>query len=258
MPLDHAWIEQHIPAQGTHVPAGRGAVLGCGAHQLPQRHPSCTRQPAARPRPAGCRLRHRVRGAGDGGARRADRASAPLASTVSSAMRGSIGAAVGYLASVRNVALHVARLDDLAERSDGSRRAHHRRWPHGALRVLGVARAGRVLVSGRASIVFGQGTHEQRQRALVTGGSGGIGGAICRRLARDGHYVYVHCHRGLEAAQGLVRDIAAAGGRRRDARASTSPTPPPRARRSRQRSRPGRSRSWSTTPASTMTPCCPA
>src|SRR5260370_16947119 len=40
-------------------------------------------------------------------------ASAPLASTVSSHLRGSIGAALGYLASVRNVALHVSRLDDL-------------------------------------------------------------------------------------------------------------------------------------------------
>jgi len=48
---------------------------------------------------------------------------------------------------------------------------------------------------------------------LVTGGSGGIGGAICRRLARDGHHVYIHCHRGIEAAGELAREIQACGGR---------------------------------------------
>jgi 3-oxoacyl-[acyl-carrier protein] reductase len=51
------------------------------------------------------------------------------------------------------------------------------------------------------------------RRALVTGGSGAIGGALCRRLAREGHYVYVHCHRGGKAAEALVHEILDGGGR---------------------------------------------
>jgi 3-oxoacyl-[acyl-carrier protein] reductase len=51
------------------------------------------------------------------------------------------------------------------------------------------------------------------KRALVTGGSGGIGAAICRRLAANGCHVYVHANRGLEAAQQLVEEIRAEGGR---------------------------------------------
>ncbi|MGH8180226.1 MAG: 3-oxoacyl-ACP reductase FabG [Steroidobacteraceae bacterium] len=49
-------------------------------------------------------------------------------------------------------------------------------------------------------------------RALVTGSSGGIGAAICRRLARDGHHVYVHARQGVDAAEKLVEEITAAGG----------------------------------------------
>ena len=49
-------------------------------------------------------------------------------------------------------------------------------------------------------------------RALVTGGSGGIGAAICRRLGSAGHFVHVHAHRGLAAANAIAAEIVAAGG----------------------------------------------
>ncbi|PKO31706.1 MAG: 3-oxoacyl-ACP reductase FabG [Betaproteobacteria bacterium HGW-Betaproteobacteria-9] len=50
------------------------------------------------------------------------------------------------------------------------------------------------------------------RRALVTGGSGGIGAAICQRLAADGHHVIVHANRGLEKAQAIAAQIVADGG----------------------------------------------
>jgi 3-oxoacyl-[acyl-carrier protein] reductase len=50
------------------------------------------------------------------------------------------------------------------------------------------------------------------KRALVTGGSGGLGSAICRRLAADGLHVIVHANSNLAAAQALVESIIADGG----------------------------------------------
>ncbi|MDB5944925.1 MAG: 3-oxoacyl-[acyl-carrier-protein] reductase-like protein [Ramlibacter sp.] len=50
------------------------------------------------------------------------------------------------------------------------------------------------------------------KRAIVTGGSGGIGSAICRRLAADGFHVLVHANRQPLTAQEVVADIVAKGG----------------------------------------------
>jgi len=50
------------------------------------------------------------------------------------------------------------------------------------------------------------------RRALVTGGSGVIGAAICRALARTGVQVIIHAHRGQARAQQLAQDIMSEGG----------------------------------------------
>ena len=49
--------------------------------------------------------------------------------------------------------------------------------------------------------------------ALVTGGSGGIGRAVCLRLAKDGFDVAVHYNSGTERAEEVCREIAAMGRR---------------------------------------------
>jgi 3-oxoacyl-[acyl-carrier protein] reductase len=49
------------------------------------------------------------------------------------------------------------------------------------------------------------------KRALVTGGSGAIGGAIAAQLAADGHHVYVHANSGAARADAVVTQIRDAG-----------------------------------------------
>jgi 3-oxoacyl-[acyl-carrier protein] reductase len=51
------------------------------------------------------------------------------------------------------------------------------------------------------------------QVALVTGGSGGIGSAVARELARRGVAVAVHYHKGQTSAEDVCRAIEGAGGR---------------------------------------------
>ena len=49
------------------------------------------------------------------------------------------------------------------------------------------------------------------RRALVTGGSGAIGAAICRALAAQGVHVVIHANRGVERAVALAKELATAG-----------------------------------------------
>ena len=269
VPLDRQWIEQHIPHKGRMCLLDE--VLSWDAARIRCR--SATHRASDNPLRshgrlgAACGIEYAAQAMAVHGALVA--ASAPLERTVASSVRGSIGAAVGYLASVRNVALHVARLDDLRGGSHRRRAAHHRRRAHGAVRVLRVERRAAAAERPRQHRVRRRVRPARRRqrsarvsgsgrRALVTGGSGGIGGALCRRLAREGHHVYVHSHRGAAVAEALVREIVAGGGHATAINFDITDTRCHAALRSRRCSRPGRSRSSSTTPASTTMRCCPA
>lgn len=53
---------------------------------------------------------------------------------------------------------------------------------------------------------------ETLRRALVTGGSGDLGSAICRALAADRFHVIVHANRSLDRAEAIAAAIRADGG----------------------------------------------
>ena len=60
------------------------------------------------------------------------------------------------------------------------------------------------------------------RRALVTGGSGDLGAAICRALAADGLHVIVHANQGLARAQAIVMKSARPAAARRQSRSTWS------------------------------------
>lgn len=153
MPLDRQWIEQHIPHKGRMCLLDE--VLAWDAVRIRCR--SATHRSADNPLRlhgrlgAACGIEYAAQAMAVHGALIA--ASAPLASTVATSVRGSIGSSVGYLASVRNVTLRVERLDDLeadliaaAERVTGDGRT--------VLYEFSVTSGPQLLLSGRASIVF--------------------------------------------------------------------------------------------------------
>ncbi|MBK1838567.1 3-oxoacyl-ACP reductase FabG [Azospirillum sp. YIM B02556] len=50
------------------------------------------------------------------------------------------------------------------------------------------------------------------KRALVTGGSGTLGSAICKALAAEGHHVLVHANGSPDRARALAAEITVTGG----------------------------------------------
>ncbi len=130
--------------------------MGCRTHPLPQQHAPPARPSAALAKSLGCGLRHRVRSAVDGRARRAGRrrTGRPAARGPGAGPdAGFIRSEVGFLAGLRDVQLHVARLDDL--HADLIADAELIAGDHGsALYEFVLTSEARRLLSGRATVVF--------------------------------------------------------------------------------------------------------
>src|SRR5215470_15389574 len=94
-------------------------------------------------------------------------------------------------------------------------RSHHRRRAPDGRRAEGDLSVRSRLLRDRGAERTGGGRARGRagmRRALVTGGSGVLGAAICRRLAAAGHHVYLHAHGGAARAERIAAEIAGAGG----------------------------------------------
>jgi len=154
--------------------------MGSTAHPLSRKQPPRRRQPLARLWPTGCRLRHRIRGTGHG------------CGTARCWHPGEAAAHGSVIWSARaGTRLQVSRLDDIAA-DLLVEAACITQSGNTILYQFSVSAAGspaaRWTRRSRAQCRpnhsrFGR---DAMKHALVTGGSGAIGAAICRRLAADG------------------------------------------------------------------------
>jgi predicted hotdog family 3-hydroxylacyl-ACP dehydratase len=139
---DRGWIEAHIPHKGSMCLLDE--VLSWDSARIRCR--SSTHRSPANP------LRAHGRLGAICGLEYAAQAMA-VHGALLAAHAGQRAATRGYIASVRDIALHVSRLDDLASDliAEAAQMLGNERT---ALYELSVCSAGRVLVTGRATVVF--------------------------------------------------------------------------------------------------------
>jgi hypothetical protein len=106
----------------------------------------------------------------------------------------------GCSSAVRSVDFHAARLDDVAADLDI-------RWSTWAAASPACSIASTCRRRAARGERPAHGRIRQVKRALVTGGSGAIGSAICRALARDGLEVIVHANSRIDEARRIAAEI---------------------------------------------------